>query len=181
MNSKLKIMVETALITAIICVVAPFSIPLPFSPVPISFAMLAIYLGAYALDVLPGIASVLLYILIGLVGLPVFSNFKSGVGVIVGPTGGYIVGYIFIALFAGLFINKFEKKIWLHAIGIALGLAICYLLGTVWFLHILPEQTIKSALMLCVIPYLPADVVKIIIALIVGPKIRQGVKKINNK
>lgn len=181
MNSKLKVMIETALVTAVICVIAPFSVPLPFSPVPISFAMFAIYLGAYVLDTLPAVGSVLLYILLGIIGLPVFSNFKSGPAVIVGPTGGYIVGYIFIALIGAFLVNKFEKKIWVHALAFVAGITICYVLGTAWFIYSLEGYTVKSALMLCVIPYLPGDVIKIVAALLVGPQIRKGVKKINNK
>lgn len=180
MKSNLKVMIETALVTAIICVIAPFTIPLPFSPVPISFAMFAIYLGIYALNYGAAIVSVLLYILMGLIGLPVFSKFQSGPAVLTGPTGGYIIGYIFIAIIAGIFINKWEKKIWLHAIGLVLGIAVCYVFGTVWFLKIMDGYTLGKAMMVCVVPYLPADVVKIILALIVGPQIRKGIKKINN-
>lgn len=181
MKNNVKVMVETALITALICVIAPFSVPLPFSPVPITFAMLAIYFGAYVLTPIPCVVSVILYILLGVIGLPVFSNFKSGPAVIVGPTGGYIVGYIFIALISSFFIGKYEKKIWVHVLAITGSLAICYVLGTAWFIYSLEGYTVKSALALCVIPYLPADVVKIIFAVIVGPQIRKGVKKIHNK
>ena len=115
-NSKkfnVLVMVEIALITAVISAVSPFTVPLPFSPVPLSLSILAIYIGLYALGWKWGTVSILLYILIGLVGVPVFSNFSSGPEKLMGPTGGYIIGYIFIGIITGLFIDLFEKKIYI--------------------------------------------------------------------
>ena len=181
MNKKFSvaIMVETALCAALICALSPFSIPLPFSPVPISLTIFAIYIALYALGMKWGTVACLLYILLGLVGIPVFASFTSGPGKLFGPTGGYIIGYIFVALIAGFFIDKFPKKIYLHVIGMILGVFICYTFGTLWFVHVMSDYTIAAALSLCVIPFIPADVVKIIVAVLVGPQIRKLIVKIN--
>jgi len=182
MNNKkfnVKLMVETALCAALICVLSPFSIPLPFSPVPISLSILAIYICLYALGLKWGTVSVLLYILLGLVGIPVFANFTAGPGKLFGPTGGYIIGYIFLALIVGFFIDKFEKKIYMHILGMLLGVAVCYAFGTAWFLKVMTEYTLAAAMTACVIPFIPADIAKIVIAAIFGPMIRKAVKKIN--
>lgn len=174
-----KIMVETALCAALLCVLSPFSIPLPFSPVPISLSILAIYISLYTLGMKWGTVSVLIYILLGLVGIPVFANFTAGPGKLFGPTGGYIIGYIFLALIAGFFIDKFEKKLYMHAIGMLLGVTVCYAFGTAWFLKVMSDYTFAAAMTACVIPFIPADIAKIVLALIFGPIIRKAVKKIN--
>lgn len=179
MKTNLKLMIQIALVTAVICVVAPFSIPLPFSPVPITLGLFAIFLGVYALGWKWSTVSVLLYILLGLVGLPVFSGFSGGIGKLMGPTGGYIFGYIFTAIIAGLFIDKFEKIYYMHFIGMVLGVLVCYLFGTIWFVATIEGYTFAKALTVCVIPYIPADIAKMVLAVIVGPQIRKAIKKIN--
>lgn len=176
MNSKVKTMVTTAMVTAVICVMAPFSIPI--GPVPISLTLFAIYIGLYAIGWKWGTVSILLYILIGLVGLPVYSNFSSGIGKLLGPTGGYIFGFIFVGIIAGLFIDLFENKIYMHVIGMVLGVIVCYLFGTIWFAKVMEGYTFTTALAACVYPFIPADIIKMIIAVIAGPAIRKGVKKI---
>jgi len=176
---SVKLMVQIALVTAVICVLAPLSIPLPFSPVPISLTILAIYFGLYAIGWKWGTVACLLYILLGLIGVPVFSGFSSGPGKLLGPTGGYIFGFIFVAVIAGIFIDKFETKIWMHIIGMVLGVIVCYTFGTIWFLIVMDGYTVGSALAACVIPFIPADIVKMIIAVLAGPAIRKGIKRIN--
>ena len=91
-----------ALMTAVTCILGPLSIPLPFSPVPISFTNLAIYLSLYVLGLNGATISYLVYLLIGMVGVPVFSGFSGGFGKLAGPTGGYLIGFIFLTLIAGL-------------------------------------------------------------------------------
>lgn len=180
-NSKkfnVLVMVEIALITAVISAVSPFTVPLPFSPVPLSLSILAIYIGLYALGWKWGTVSILLYILIGLVGVPVFSNFSSGPEKLMGPTGGYIIGYIFIGIITGLFIDLFEKKIYMHVIGMVLGVAVCYLFGTIHFVRVMEGHTMLSALGLCVFPYIPGDILKIVAAVIIGPILKRRLKKL---
>ena len=96
-----KRMALIGVMTAVTCILGPFSIPLPFSPVPISFTNLAIYLAAYVLGMKACTVSYLIYMLLGMVGVPVFSGFTAGVGKLAGPTGGYLVGFILMALIVG--------------------------------------------------------------------------------
>ena len=93
-------MAVTALMTAVTCILAPLSIPI--GPVPISLTNFAIYLSLYLLDWKKGTISYILYLLLGLVGLPVFSGFTGGIGKLAGPTGGYIIGFIPMAIIAGI-------------------------------------------------------------------------------
>jgi biotin transport system substrate-specific component len=166
------------LMTAIICILGPLSIPLPFSPVPISFTNLAIYLTVFILGWKRGTVSYLIYLFIGLVGVPVFSGFSGGFGKLAGPTGGYLIGFIFMALIAGFFIEKFKGNIVMYAIGLVLATVVAYSLGTVW-LAFEAHLTFFQALMAGVIPYLLGDGAKILIAILAGPAIRKRLTKAN--
>ena len=171
-----KRMALIGVMTAVTCVLGPFSIPLPISPVPISFTNLAINLSVYVLGMKAGTISYLVYLLLGFAGLPVFSGFSGGVAKLAGPTGGYRVGFIFMAIVGGWFIDRFPGKYALHAIGLAIGTAICYVFGTVWLAKQL-GMTFVAGLGVGVIPYLPGDAVKILLAIIVGPKLRKEIQR----
>ena len=108
----------TALMTAVTCILAPLSIPI--GPVPISLTNLAIYISLYLLGWKRGTISYLIYLLIGLVGIPVFSGFTGGPAKLAGPTGGYIIGFIAMAIIAGLVIDHFHQP-WLQLIGMIVG------------------------------------------------------------
>lgn len=171
-----KQMTLTAVMTAVICVLGPWALNLPFSPVPISLCSMAIYFVLYVLGLRLGTISVLLYILIGMVGVPVFSNFSGGVGKLFGPTGGYIIGYLFLALICGFFIEKFSDKIPLHILGFVIGTLVLYLFGTVW-LKLQLGLTFPAALMAGVIPYIPGDIIKLIIAMLLALPLKKRLKK----
>ena len=123
-------LVAIALMTAVICVLAPLS--LPIGPVPISMATLVLFLSIYVLGWKKATISVCLYILLGLVGVPVFSGFTGGVSKLAGATGGYIVGYIPMVALAGFLMSKSDKW-WLHLLAMVAGEVVLYLIGTVWF------------------------------------------------
>jgi len=172
---------EIALIgimAAITCILGPLSIPIPFSPVPISFTNLAIYFTVFILGWKRGIVSYLIYLLIGLVGLPVFSGFSGGFGKLAGPTVGYLIGFIFMALIAGFFIEKFSGNIFMYVFGLILATLVAYLFGTIW-LSYQAHLTFWQALLAGVIPYLIGDGIKIAIAIIVGPVIRKRLIRAN--
>ena len=154
-------LVLIALMTAITCIFAPMAIPIPVSPVPISLTNLVIMISIYVLGFKDATISYIVYLLLGLVGLPVFSGF----------TGGYLIGFIFLALIAGLFVDKFPKSRILAVVGMLIGMAITYIFGTEW-LAIQLKMSFVAALSVGVIPYLAGDAVKIIIAIIVGPVLR---------
>lgn len=168
-NTKTYSLTVTALMAAVTCVLAPLSIPI--GPVPISLTNFVIYLSLYVLDWKKGTVSYLIYLLLGLVGLPVFSGFTGGLGKLAGPTGGYIIGFIPMAIIAGLAIDKYQKR-WIHLVGMMIGTVICYAFGTVWFC--LQSGTASAAaLSICVFPFIPGDLIKMLIAISFAPKIRE--------
>ena len=142
--------------TAVTCILGPFAIPIPISPVPISFTNLAVYLTVYVLGMKAGTISYLIYLLLGFAGLPVFSGFTGGVAKLAGPTGGYLVGFIFMAVIAGWFIDHFQGNRIAHVAGMAAGTAVCYVFGTVWLAGQL-GISFTAGLGAGVIPYLPGD------------------------
>lgn len=156
-------------VTAVTCVLAPLSIPI--GPVPISLTNLVIYFSLYILGWKKGTVSYLVYLLIGLVGVPVFSGFTGGPGKLFGPTGGYLIGFIPMALIAGIFISKFYSKWYLCLTGMILGTIVCYALGTAW-LSVQANMGFKAALMAGVIPFVIEDLIKMILAIKLGPMIR---------
>ena len=160
-----------ALMTAVLCILAPISIPVFISPVPISLGVLAIYLTAYVLSPLDATISVIIFILLGTFGLPVFSGYSGGLSKLVGPTGGYIIGFLFTVYITSLFIHM-KKGIIFDVIGMITGLAICYILGTIWFSYQQGKGFIAS-LLLCVVPFLIGDAIKIIVAVILGTQINK--------
>ena len=178
-NQKIrtKQMVLIALMTAVTCVLGPLSIPLPFSPVPISLTNFAIFLAIFVLGMKSGTISFIIYLLLGAIGVPVFSSFRGGLQVLAGPTGGYLIGFIFLALIMGFTLDHFDRKLVPTIIGMIIGMAVCYAFGTVWLAKLL-SLSFKEGLMMGVIPYLPGDAAKIIIAAIVGPKLYGATQKI---
>lgn len=175
-NKKLSIqqLAVIGVMTAVTCVLAPFS--LPIGPVPISLTNLAIYFSLYALGAKKGTISYLIYLLIGLIGVPVFSAFSSGPGKLFGPTGGYLIGFIPMAIIAGILIDRYLNKRFICLIGMIAGTAVCYALGTIWLAH-LTGMGFKAALMAGVIPFIPGDLFKIIIAMLLGPQLRRSLIK----
>jgi biotin transport system substrate-specific component len=140
--------------------------------VPISFTNQAIYFALYALGMKKGTMSLIIYILIGFAGIPVFSNFTAGPSKLLGPTGGYLIGFIFMALIAGFFIDNFSDKKALCFTGMVLGTAICYTFGTIW-LSYQANMSESAALAAGVFPFIPGDLAKILIAAFAGPQIRK--------
>ena len=172
MNTKTKELTLTALMAAILCILGPLSLPLPFSPVPISLTMIGIYLAVYAVGMWKGTVTVCLYLLLGLVGLPVFSGFSGGPAKLLGPTGGYLIGFIFTALISGFFIDRFWKNRLVSILGMILGIGVAYVFGTVWLAYV-AGMTFSQALAAGVIPYVGFDLIKIIILAIVGPELKK--------
>lgn len=181
-NSKTVFITQTALFTALIVVCSWISIPATVSFTLQTFAVCFVSaIGGFK----SGTLSVLTYILLGIVGVPVFSNFKGGVSAIAGPTGGYIVGFIFTAVIVGLVADKFGRKFWVSVLSMVIGVVVCYIFGTAWF-YILTNNinqqamSIGAVLGVCVVPFLPFDALKIALAAwlanVVGKRIKKDVK-----
>ena len=173
-NTNVRQLTLIAMMTAILCILAPFSIPT--GNVPISAATFIISLAAVLLGTKYSLICVSLYILLGIVGLPVFAGWGSGVGVVVGPTGGYLIGYLLIASFTGFFMKLGKEKLTFIAVGMVLGTVACYAFGTVWLAYQLSLDT-KAALVAGVIPFIPGDIIKIIACLVIAVPIRKQLKR----
>ncbi len=160
----------TGVMTAVTCILAPFS--LPIGPVPISLTNLAIYFSLFVLGMKKGTVSYLVYLLIGFIGVPVFSSFTSGPEKLLGPTGGYLIGFIFMAIIAGVFIDKFTNNRIITFLGMAAGTIVCYGFGTAWLAY-QAHLSWKQALFAGVIPFILGDAAKMAIAACLGPEIRK--------
>lgn len=163
------------LMTAALCVLAPFSIMLP-GMVPISLATLVIYFYPYILGTNRSTICCLIYIALGAAGVPVFSGFKSGLPVLFGPTGGYIIGYLLIIMFEGSAVKRFPKMRLAHIIGIIMGTIGCYALGTVWLAFSM-GLSFTAALAAGVLPFIPFDAVKAALAVTIAPVICSRLEK----
>lgn len=171
-----KTLALIGVMAAITCILGPLSIPLPFSPVPISLTNLAVYFSIYVLGMKKGSISYVIYLLIGLVGIPVFSSFTGGPGKLLGPTGGYLIGFLFMAVICGLFIDKWPEKRYMGFLGMVIGTLVCYLFGTVWLAY-QAGLSFEAALAAGVLPFIAGDVVKMLIAMFIGPEIVKRLKK----
>lgn len=165
-NSNLYKLVLTGIFAAVVAVCSWISIPLPFTQVPINLAILGVLLAGGLLGSKYGALSLIIYILLGAVGVPVFAGFGAGLGTLVGPTGGYIVGYVLCAAVAGLGASSSAaSKISKHpslrlAAFMALGVAACYTFGTIWYV-LLMKTSLWVGLISCVFPFIPLDAIKI--------------------
>ena len=171
-------MVFIAICAAIICVAGPVSVPI--GAVPISLGTFAIYFTAALLGGKRGTFAVIVYILIGMVGLPVFTAMRGGVAVLFGATGGYIIGYIPLALLTGVFSDMKVKFNWTIPVGMVLGTAALYTFGTAWYM-IMSGSTLAAALAACVVPFLLFDSIKMVLATMLAIPLRARLDKLINK
>lgn len=158
-------MVYIAVFSVLISVCSWISVP---STVPFTMQTFGIFCTLGLLGGKRGTISILIYILLGLIGIPVFSGFKGGAGVLLGTTGGYIIGFILSALLFWLFTAVFGKKTWSVLVSMVLGLVICYAFGTAWFMLVYARNTgavgLMTALGWCVVPFIIPDLLKIALA-----------------
>ncbi len=164
--------VLTAVFSALLCVLSPLTLPL--FGVPLTLAVFAVCCISTVLGK-KGVTSVLLYIVIGAVGLPVFAAFTGGIGVLTGPTGGFILGYIPIALLCGYSSEK-QKNIY-ASVGLSLlGLLICYIAGAGVYIYV-TKTPLLQGLTVSVFPFIIPDIIKIIAGVFCGRKIKALLQK----
>ena len=174
MNQKMKTvdLVYIAIGAVLIAVCSWISIP---TTVPFTLQTFAVFFVLSALGGKRGTMSVVIYILLGAVGIPVFAQFTSGIGILLGMTGGYIVGFIFIGLIYWLAVKLFGKKMWIEAAALVLGLIVCYAFGTFWFMHVYMQQSgaigAATALSWCVFPFILPDLAKLALAITLARRI----------
>lgn len=177
MNIKTKNLTTSALFVALTAICSQIQIPLPM--VPINLALFAVYLAGALLGPKYGTLSIIAYVILGGIGAPIFAGFASGFGTIAGPTGGYIVGYIFAALTVGFITKKLGYSLWKLVISMVLGLAVCYILGTIWFMYV-TSNSLASAMTYCIIPFLPGDAIKIILASLLTIRLKKSLPELMN-
>ncbi len=175
-KGKTKDMVIIGLMAALICALGPLSINLPFTAVPISLTNLAVYFVIYVAGTRRAVISYLIYLLLGMCGVPVFSNFSSGVQKLVGPTGGYLVGFILMAIVSGFFIDRWYNKPVIAFAGMWIGKFFSAALGASWYAFSL-GLSLKAAVLGGVVPFLPGDLVKTVAVAAVGPILRRRLDK----
>jgi len=173
-NSPAMRAVMIALMAVIITLCSWLTIPYV---VPFTMQTFAVFCAVMILGGRLGTASIGLYILLGIVGVPVFSGFSGGVGHIVGPTGGYIVGFLFTGLIYMLGEPVITKKPRLRIVFLIAGLLACYLVGTVWFVIVLGARGTQygffAALATCVVPYVLPDTAKMLLAMYVSSQVKK--------
>lgn len=177
MNSKALFLAQSALLAAILCILSPLAIPI--GPIPITLGVFAVMLTGVLLDWKRACAAVGAYLLLGLIGLPVFSGGKSGFGTIIGPTGGYLWSYLFMAVIiarmGGRPRERYASELGFALLGCAVSLVVCYLLGTLQF-TLVARCDWSHALSVCVYPFIPFDMLKGAVASLLGVQIRRRLR-----
>ncbi len=169
---KTKNLIIFALLAAILCVISPFSFSVGI--IPVTLATFGIYLIASVFDMKTATVSVLLYVLLGTFGLPVFSGFSGGLQKLMGPTGGYIIGYIPMAFIIAFMLSLKRNRI-VFATSCVISTAVLYAIGTLWF-TVSSGEPLSYALKVCVFPFLPGDIIKIVLCIIISPSIFKALK-----
>lgn len=170
-------MAYIALFAVMIAVCSWISIP---ATVPFTLQTFGVFLAVGVLGGKRGTLAVLVYLLLGMVGLPVFAGFSGGMGCLLGSTGGYIVGFLFSALVMWAMERLLGKKPWVLALSMVLGLIVCYAFGTVWFMQVYTKTTgaigLWTALGWCVFPYILPDLVKIVLAMVLCKRLAAAIR-----
>lgn len=178
-NKKAKDISFIALFSAIIVICSLITIP---SVIPFTFQTFAVFLCLNILGAKKGLISILIYILLGVVGLPVFSGFNGGIGVLLNVTGGYIIGFVFSALVFWLITSIFNKKPrkTVNLIASFAGLIICYIFGTLWYILLFIKNgdaiNITSTFTICVLPFVLPDILKIVLSVVISEKVKKHIK-----
>ena len=173
---RTKKLIFVALFAAMTALFAQIVIPLPFSPVPVNLALLAPLLAGRLFGMKVAFMSQLLYIALGALGLPVFTAFSGGIGVLLGPGGGFLLGYLVSAFLCGQ--RRFPKteSTLANAFLMCLSVLLCYLCGTLWYAFV-SKTSFLTALSLCSLPFLPGDALKIVAGLYLVKKLSPICKK----
>lgn len=169
---RTKKLVLSAMFAAVMCILGPIAVYI--GSVPVSLGTFGLYLLAAFLPWKNALAAIMVYLLLGMAGLPVFSGFSGGLAKVAGPTGGYLIGYIPCVLILSIIVRKW-KKLPAYFLGAVLGTIVCYGIGSLWFM-LLMKTGIVETLIYCVLPFLPGDFLKILGAgLLVSSCRRKGI------
>ena len=176
-GSKTRDLVYCAMFAVLIAVCSWISIP---AAVPFTLQTFGIFVTVGILGGKRGSMSVLIYLLLGAVGIPVFAGFKGGIGALLGTTGGYIIGFLFSALIMWGMEVLLGKKLWVQAVSMVLGLLACYAFGTIWFMVVYARSSgaigLMTALGWCVFPFILPDAIKIALALVLSKRLAKLIR-----
>lgn len=170
-------MAYIALFAAVIAVCSWIAIP---AAVPFTLQTLGVFLAVGVLGGRRGTLAVVVYLLLGAIGLPVFSGFEGGLGKLLGATGGYIIGFVCSALVMWAMERLPLREGWRLTLSMVLGLVVCYAFGTAWFMQVYAHQSgeigLMSALTMCVFPFVVPDLIKIGLAQIIAKRLKAAVR-----
>ena len=157
---------------ALIAICSWISIP---TAVPFTLQTFAVFFILLLLGGKRGTFAILIYVLLGAVGLPVFAGFKGGIGILFGNTGGYIWGFLLSGLIYCLFTKLFTKSKMIKVAALVLGLVVCYAFGTAWFMYVYMRSTgevgLITVLSWCVFPFIIPDLIKMALAVVLAKRI----------
>ncbi len=167
-------LVYTAIGAALIAICSWISIPMT---VPFTMQTFAVFFVLLLLGGMRGSVSILVYILLGAAGLPVFAGFSGGIGILFGNTGGYIIGFLLTGLVYLVAENLFKMNLWLKIAVLAVGLILCYAFGTAWFYVLYVRHTgavsLMSVMSWCVFPFVLPDLFKLALAVLVSGRVKR--------
>ena len=170
-----KVLVRTALCAALIAICSWLMIP---AAVPFTMQTFAVFLSLWILGGKSGTLAIAVYLLLGAVGVPVFSGFRGGFGALLGTTGGYMLGFLATGGVFWAAEALFGKRLWTRIAALAIGLLICYAFGTAWFCVVYARASgaigVGTALSWCVLPFLLPDIIKLALAVLIGSRIKEG-------
>ena len=179
-SNKFKVidMVYIAMMAVLIAICSWIYIP---TAVPFTLQTFAVFCTIGLLGGKRGTIAVLIYILMGMVGIPVFQGFRGGIGELFGMTGGYIIGFLFLAILYWVITQFFGSKLIPMVIAMVAGLMVCYTFGTLWFMYVYGNSVkpigIVAALSMCVFPFVLFDLLKIALAVIITKRLSKYVQR----
>lgn len=170
-------MVYIALCTVLMSVCAYISIP---AAVPFTMQTFAVFFALNFLGSKKGTIAVCVYLLLGVIGIPVYSSGRGGIGILLGVTGGYMIGWILSGFSMGIMEKLIGKKLWAQAVSMLVGLIVCYIMGTAWFMVVYARQTgpigLWTALTYCVFPFIVPDFIKLGLALWLSNRLKKVIR-----
>ncbi|TZE82531.1 biotin transporter BioY [Calorimonas adulescens] len=175
---KTQKLVFIALMAAIVSVLAQIAIPLPFTPVPFTLQVFGVVLAGLLLSPADAFLSMLVYILLGAVGIPVFAQFEAGLAVLTGPKGGFLISFPLAAYIISA--TSYKRTGWLFpGLGCLAGLAIIYTIGTLQLSTVTGMGMVK-ALYAGTIPFIPFDIAKAALAIIVARPVKKALLSLSS-
>ena len=167
--------VRIAAMSALIVICSWITIQIPVVNVPFTLQTFAVFFALEFIGGRNGTISFFIFVALGALGVPVFSGFNGGVGHLFGPTGGYLIGFVFSCLIYWAFEKRFGYRSILHYVVLAAALVSCYICGTVWF-SLYMSKDFFSSLMICVVPFIFPDVLKIVLAVFLSVRLKKVIK-----